>query len=490
MPMLLTSALLAGCNGDQSGTTNGSLSSLDDGSWTVLQDDQAACAAQADHPDDLLVCENTLATLAVSDRYKCGAATRTITSPPNSLGETQTCTFNLPESKPNGYAIVATPQTVGSYSLVCRLSGRWRNTPTTAICPAPAEVPAPVPLPPVVTCGAKIETFVSQANSAGQTNTCVASLPTSVPGIISATVTNSGIYSVECQTSGYWTTIATSQLCPKPADPVLPPPPPPTPVPVPAPTQVYGLTVDSIDSLTDIVNSLKNLSHKPTTRIVLDEGQSSSYYKTAAAQIHAVSFVMGEILDSFYMKSITAAQYSARTTELMNGLGSNVDIWEVGNEINGEWLGTTTDTVAKMTSAYNLVKGAGKTAALTLYYNEECWANRSNEMFTWAQANVPANMKSGLDYVWISYYEDDCNGLQPNWPAVFQKLAVMFPNSKIGFGEVGTNNSNLKASYINRYYNMNITEKNYVGGYFWWYGKQDFVPMTKPLWTIFNEAIR
>ena len=223
---------------------------------------------------------------------------------------------------------------------------------------------------------------------------------------------------------------------------------------------------------------------------MLDEGQTSSYYKTAAAQIHAVSFVMGEILDSFYMNSVTPAQYSARTTELMNGLGSNVDIWEVGNEINGEWLGTNTDTVAKMTSAYNLVKTAGKTAALTLYYNEQCWANPSNEMFTWATANIPANMKSGLDYVLISYYEDDCNGLQPDWPTVFHKLAVMFPNSKIGFGETGTNNSNLKAAYINRYYNMTINEPNYIGGYFWWYGKQDFIPMTKPLWTTFNEAIR
>ena len=494
LPLLLTSALLAGCSGD-SGTSSASNSALDNGSWTVLADDEQACLAQADSADDLLVCPATLETLSIRDRYKCGAATRTITSPPNSLGQTQTCTFKLPESLPNGYPVTATAVTEGSYSLVCRLSGRWRGTPSTAICPAPPVVPAPVPLPPPVTCGAKIEVIVSQANSAGATNTCVASLPTSPPGIVSATVTNGGIYSVECQTSGYWTTSASSSLCPKPADPVLPPPPPtptptPTPTPVPAPTQVYGLTLDAIDSLSDIVNALKGLSHKPTTRIVLDEGQTSAYYKTAAAQIHAVSFVMGEILDSFYMKSVTPAQYSARTTELMNGLGSNVDIWEVGNEINGEWLGTTVDTVAKMTNAYNLVKGAGKTAALTLYYNEECWANRSNEMFTWAQANVPATMKSGLDYVLISYYEDDCNGLQPNWPAVFQKLAVMFPNSKIGFGEIGTNNSNLKASYINRYYNMNITEKNYIGGYFWWYGKQDFVPMTKPLWTTFNEAIR
>lgn len=99
-------------------------------------------------------------------------------------------------------------------------------------------------------------------------------------------------------------------------------------------------------------------------------------------------------------------------------------------------------------------------------------------------------MKQGLDYVWISYYEDDCNNLQPDWPQVFQKLATMFPNAKIGFGEVGSIHADKKADYINRYYNMNINHPNYVGGYFWWYFSQDMVPMTKPLWNTINTAIQ
>ena len=143
-----------------------------------------------------------------------------------------------------------------------------------------------------------------------------------------------------------------------------------------------------------------------------------------------------------------------------------------------------------MNSAYNLVKAAGKKTALTLYYNEDCWAKPANEMFAWTEKNVSSAMKQGLDYVWVSYYEDDCNNLQPNWKTVFDKLSVMFPNSKIGFGEVGTINLNKKEEYINRYYNMNITAKNYVGGYFWWYFMQDMVPNTKPLWNVLNSAIK
>lgn len=252
---------------------------------------------------------------------------------------------------------------------------------------------------------------------------------------------------------------------------------------------IYGVTIDSVVNLAETVKSLRSLPFKPTTRIVFDENVSAANYVNAAAQIHAVSFVMGEILDSFFMKTITTEAYAARTSEYMNALGSNVDIWEIGNEINGEWLGDTPSVVAKMNAAYNLVKAKRKAAALTLYYNAGCLPNQTNEMFTWAQNNVSAAMKGGLDYVFISYYEDDCNNLQPNWPEVFKKLATIFPNSKIGFGEVGSIDAAKKAAFINRYYNMKINLPNYVGGYFWWYFSQDMVPSTSPLLKTLNAAI-
>jgi hypothetical protein len=46
----------------------------------------------------------------------------------------------------------------------------------------------------------------------------------------------------------------------------------------------------------------------------------------------------------------------------------------VGNDINGEWLGTTPDVVAKMKGAYDLVKARGNRTALTLYYNHNCFS--------------------------------------------------------------------------------------------------------------------
>jgi len=97
----------------------------------------------------------------------------------------------------------------------------------------------------------------------------------------------------------------------------------------------------------------------------------------------------------------------------------------VGNEINGEWLFGNTkrcspktsvkstsqaDVVAKMTETFDYLKSQGKVTALTLYYNTPCRRPAANEMFTWADANVPARMKTGLDYLLVSYYEVDCHG--------------------------------------------------------------------------------
>lgn len=259
---------------------------------------------------------------------------------------------------------------------------------------------------------------------------------------------------------------------------------------MPQSEKMVGVTVDSVENLPGIVAALKELPVKPFTRIVFDENVPAAHYKKAAEQIQKVSFVMGEILDSSAMKSYSLQAYSERTSEYIDALGSNVDIWEIGNEINGEWLGDAKDVAAKMIVAFDLVKTRGKKTALTLYYNEACFTDKANETFTWARKHIPEKMKGGLDYIWLSYYEDDCNGLKPDWEKVFQKLAAMFPNSKFGFGEVGTKFTEKKVEFIERYYGMKIAQPDFVGGYFWWYFVQDMVPANRPLLRTLKTAIQ
>jgi len=218
---------------------------------------------------------------------------------------------------------------------------------------------------------------------------------------------------------------------------------------LPVSSPMVGVTIDNIGNLSAILTSLKSINTVPTTRIVFDEFMPATYYQDTTSKIRNVSYVMGELLDSYYVRQYSVQAYLDRAKEYVNTLGDSVDIWEVGNEINGEWLGTTPDVVAKMTGAYDIVKTQGKTAELTLYYNKDCWSQPSNEMFTWAQKNIPDRMKQGLDYVLVSFYEDDCNNIKPDWQQVFSQLHNMFPNAKIGFGETGTTDKAKK----NRIYN-------------------------------------
>jgi hypothetical protein len=253
---------------------------------------------------------------------------------------------------------------------------------------------------------------------------------------------------------------------------------------IPAP--VWGITLDSVSDVSATLQTLQGFSKVPTARIVFDEGVAASQYVSPVSKIAPVAYVMGEILDSFFVKNVSTPDYLARTSEYLAALGKSVDLWEVGNEINGEWLGDTATVIAKASGAYDRVKAAGGRAALTLYYNQDCWAQADHEMFAWATANLPARMRSGLDYVLISYYEHDCNDLRPDWPAVFRRLAALFPNSRVGFGEMGTDVASEKGDYLTRYYTMASPTPAYVGGYFWWYGRQDMVPRTLPLWSTLN----
>ncbi len=253
--------------------------------------------------------------------------------------------------------------------------------------------------------------------------------------------------------------------------------------------RIWGVTLNNPWNTAATVDALSKLPIRPVARVVFDEGQAASAYVDVVRQIKTVADIMGEMLDSQYVNTVSVSAYVSRANEYLRALGNSVDLWEVGNEVNGEWLGPTSDVVAKISGAYDAVKTARRPTALTLYYNQGCWSRADHEMFTWADANIPDRMKTGLDYVFVSYYEDDCNGLQPDWNAIFQRLATMFPNSKLGIGECGTTKASEKAAYLTRYYTMSVNLPRFVGGDFWWYASEDLVPATAPLWSTLAQIM-
>lgn len=254
------------------------------------------------------------------------------------------------------------------------------------------------------------------------------------------------------------------------------------------PVPLYGVTVDAVDNVPAVADALAHLSRTPTVRIVFDEGMSASHYAVPVSAIRRVAYVMGELADSSTLKQTTAQQLHQRATAYLHTLGRDVDVWEIGNEINGEWTGPTRDVVDKTLAAYDAIQQGGGRTALTLYYNEGCAEQSSRAMFDWAERNLPLRLRDGLDYVFISFYEDDCRIAPPDWNAVFSRLGALFPHAMLGFGEVGTRHAARKPALVAHYYGLAIAHPRFVGGYFWWYFRQDMVPRTRPLWRSLDAA--
>jgi hypothetical protein len=265
------------------------------------------------------------------------------------------------------------------------------------------------------------------------------------------------------------------------------------------PSPLYGVTVDDVSNLSQIVASSRRLPHRPATRIYFSVREPPRYYAAAVRRLRPVSYLMGELLDSSDERSIGTAAYGRRVRAYLKAFGRSVDLWEIGNEVNGNWTGPYRRVSAKLTRAYDEVSARGLRTALTLYDNSGC-GDGPGEMspVAFSRRYVPARVRDGLGYVFLSYYEDNCNGIRPRaaqWTSYFRRLHVLYPRARLGFGEIGMNNpvtSKTMAaakSLIGYYYGLRIKLPYYVGGYFWWYYDEDCLPYSsEPLWRVLRDG--
>ena len=249
--------------------------------------------------------------------------------------------------------------------------------------------------------------------------------------------------------------------------------------------KIYGLTIDDSwyerVSLKEVVSSLKKLKTRPTARIVMSKDTEPKEYVKIFKAIHKVADVMAEPVDSYEMNLYDDVDsYKKRFKDSYKYLGKYVDIWEIGNEVNGEeWIKQDNSLVAdKIMAVYDVIKAKGGKAAVTFYYENPEY---QRDMIKWIKTYIPKKMRKSLDYAFISYYEDDNEGYEPDWRSIFDEFQILFPNSKVGIGECGNTAADAdeesKIEMINKYYKMPEYGKNYIGGYFWWNYVLDCVPI-------------
>ena len=249
------------------------------------------------------------------------------------------------------------------------------------------------------------------------------------------------------------------------------------------PSPLYGITLDAVSksSINKIIDAIKALPVKPTARVIIDADKKPADFIPLLERLHEVSYILLCPCDSSDMKLYkTVESYTARFAACAAHLAPYTDIWEVGNEINGElWLGGTDELIAqKVYAAWKYVHERGFVSALTTYMFKS--DDQSMTMEEWLENFIPSDMKNALDYVLVSYYDEDNEGMHENWNDMFKNLYDMFPSSQLGFGECGFSAPHRTGKVFNAqadaYYRMMPYNDRYVGGYFWWYWQEDCVP--------------
>lgn len=282
----------------------------------------------------------------------------------------------------------------------------------------------------------------------------------------------------------------------------------------PRPTgPLRGVTLESVRRLDAIERALVRHSFRPTVRIVFQQGTGPGHYARVVRRLRGDAYLMGQILDSTAVRRTTVREYRNRTRAFVRRFGRRFDFYEIGNELNGEWLGRPRTINAKVAAAYDVVEKQharlGLRSVITLNYwpSRDCYAHDWEATLPFAR-RMPRRVRQGVDMVLLSFYETACSPrARPTahqLGSTLRSLARIFPHARVGIGELGAQGRAdglprdptlaEKERIARRYIGMHDRLRadvgpRFVGGYFWWYYATDAVPWDRPrsLWPVLED---
>ena len=155
--------------------------------------------------------------------------------------------------------------------------------------------------------------------------------------------------------------------------------------------------------------------------------------------------VLGAVLDTAqWPQALTPDAYAERAANLALHFKGRISAWEVGSEINGDWLGgashpLTPDQVFKIYSAgATKAKEADPDAetVATLYWWEATAPDRAHSLSGWLKRFVPRGFGQGLDVVGLELFPED-NPVGPAFERAFDTLADAVPGPKLMLSSFG-----------------------------------------------------
>ena len=224
-------------------------------------------------------------------------------------------------------------------------------------------------------------------------------------------------------------------------------------------------------------------------RIVFDRNRPPSDYAgmVRAAKARGLE-IMGEPVDSFYAKHYTRPQYLRQVRACVNAF-PQIDAWEVGNEVNGSWLGPGIG--GKVADAASWVKRHSSASVVLTLYWQIGTDSPASSMFNWVRAHLPASTRRNIDVVLMSTYVEDAP-LGLAFDEVMRTLHAEFPDQRIGIGELDYWSPDTSRAWwafdrrdptatarhevASQYYAASLGYPYAVGGGFWWYFAEEGPP--------------
>ncbi len=205
---------------------------------------------------------------------------------------------------------------------------------------------------------------------------------------------------------------------------------------------------------------------------------------------------MGQLFDSASQAAVPLPEFKARVDAALSFPDfDKFASWEVGNEVNGGWLGA--GMTEKIEYAAEKVKARfpGKPVCLTFYwYGVEDTIETST--FNWIASHITQKIRDHIDCVAMSIYIDQ-QPLGFSWEPLMAKLAEAFPGKSVMTGEMVFSDhttpiyykeypadwteEQASLAYIQDRYAASFATPNAVGGGFWWYYDDQMAGKT-PRW--------
>ena len=261
----------------------------------------------------------------------------------------------------------------------------------------------------------------------------------------------------------------------------------------------WGFTIEDPEAPTvaATLRAGRDVTARPdvaAVRLVFDAAEGPERFASVVDMAHALGLtVVGQLLDSTAMADVSPAQWQDRVRRYVAGLPS-VDVWEIGNEVNGNWLGS--GVAQKVAYAAAWVKAHSRARTLVTLYWQLGEDDAEHSVFTWAAHNLDAATLTRVDELGLSVYPENAP-LGAGFDRVLRTLHATYPAQALSVTELGYGSADLDRRWwwgsptdwtgagrraVADLYGRAVLGYPYSGGgTYWWYFQTEGAAGS-PLW--------